>query len=429
MVFVTMLAVTFSIVNGSLSLAVLAVVGGFSAPYLISTGQNDPYILFTYIAILDIAIIVLSVVKKWTLLSTLLFIGTSVQYLLWYFNFYTPTQLPVAFSFLTLFFFIFLAVPSVYLIINGGKTKEWNVALALWNAISYFGAAFLLLQPLYHESIWLLALALSAVYYGLAFHLHLILPSNLVSKFYTGIGTLFLTLSIAYKLEHPWMSLAWILESVLLYVVAFNFKKESFQWFGSIVYILGVSVLTADYISRNKTANPPFFNEYVVLFIIAICAAYFITYLYYKNSGIFKDGSSGTLANFYFVIANALCIFIVTNEISTIYANNVSVITRDAYNSVAVGDLSNQRNTVISIFWSIYSILLITVGFIAKVRVVRLLGLLFFFITASKIFFEVWSLGEIYRIVASIVFGAIALLASFMYVRYSERIKEIIYQN
>ena len=36
---------------------------------------------------------------------------------------------------------------------------------------------------------------------------------------------------------------------------------------------------------------------------------------------------------------------------------------------------------------------------------------------------SLWELGPLYRIVTSIIFGIIALAASFLYVRFKERIK------
>ncbi len=62
------------------------------------------------------------------------------------------------------------------------------------------------------------------------------------------------------------------------------------------------------------------------------------------------------------------------------------------------------------------------VGFVKRFGPARYMGLILFIITAFKVVIDIWSLGEIYRIVSFIVFGIIALAASFIYVRYSERL-------
>jgi hypothetical protein len=39
---------------------------------------------------------------------------------------------------------------------------------------------------------------------------------------------------------------------------------------------------------------------------------------------------------------------------------------------------------------------------------------------------NVWSLGQLYRIISFIVFGLIALIASFAYAKYKDRLKDVI---
>jgi uncharacterized membrane protein len=74
----------------------------------------------------------------------------------------------------------------------------------------------------------------------------------------------------------------------------------------------------------------------------------------------------------------------------------------------------------------LYAALLTAIGFAKKYPVVRRMGLILFIITACKVVIDVWSLGQLYRIVSFIVFGVIALIASFMYVKYKDRLKDIV---
>jgi uncharacterized membrane protein len=85
-----------------------------------------------------------------------------------------------------------------------------------------------------------------------------------------------------------------------------------------------------------------------------------------------------------------------------------------------------QMNTSISILWTLYAALLIVIGFAKRYMPARRMGLILFIITAFKVVVDVWSLGEIYRIVSFISFGVIALAASFLYAKYKDRLKDII---
>ena len=74
-----------------------------------------------------------------------------------------------------------------------------------------------------------------------------------------------------------------------------------------------------------------------------------------------------------------------------------------------------------------YATLLLVIGFMRRIRVLRIFGLVFFFITAIRVLIEVGALGPLYRIISTMAFGAIAVAAAFLYAKYKHRIKEIIY--
>ena len=56
-IFVTGIAVLMAVEHNAMSIALLALIGGFLSPVLLSTGENHPYALFSYIAILDLVAI------------------------------------------------------------------------------------------------------------------------------------------------------------------------------------------------------------------------------------------------------------------------------------------------------------------------------------------------------------------------------------
>ncbi|KKR20565.1 MAG: hypothetical protein UT50_C0016G0014, partial [Candidatus Moranbacteria bacterium GW2011_GWA2_39_41] len=69
----------------------------------------------------------------------------------------------------------------------------------------------------------------------------------------------------------------------------------------------------------------------------------------------------------------------------------------------------------------------VKIGFMRRMRVLRLFGLIFFFVTACRVFIYVWEQGPLYRIFSTIAVGVIALSAAFLYAKYKDRIKEVIY--
>ena len=92
-------------------LAAFALIGGFSTPLLLSTGQNREVALFAYVAILDLGALALVILKPWRRLLVLSYVGTLVLYVGWYSSFYDLSQIRMTVGFATLFFAIFAVAP------------------------------------------------------------------------------------------------------------------------------------------------------------------------------------------------------------------------------------------------------------------------------------------------------------------------------
>jgi uncharacterized membrane protein len=79
------------------------------------------------------------------------------------------------------------------------------------------------------------------------------------------------------------------------------------------------------------------------------------------------------------------------------------------------------RSGGISILWALFGLSLVFAGIKKRVRALRLVGLGLFAVVAWKVFFvDLARLEQIYRIVAFIVLGLLALVGSFAYMRYQQ---------
>src|SRR6185312_1948052 len=87
----------------ALPIAVLALIGGFLTPILLSTGVDDETGLFGYIALLDAGVLALAYSKQWRSLNYLSFIATILMFVAWMEKWYGPEKLWTTIFFLTLF--------------------------------------------------------------------------------------------------------------------------------------------------------------------------------------------------------------------------------------------------------------------------------------------------------------------------------------
>ena len=90
---VTVLAVLLSIRHDSIFIAVLGLVGGFATPALLSTGENRPIPLFTYLLLLNVGLAWVAVRKKWPILTILTLALTTAYQWGWVVTFLSSSDL------------------------------------------------------------------------------------------------------------------------------------------------------------------------------------------------------------------------------------------------------------------------------------------------------------------------------------------------
>ena len=271
-----------------------------------------------------------------------------------------------------------------------------------------------------------------------------------------------LTLNVELSLRmRYWESLPWLVEGMILLIIGLKLSSrivESLGWvfagwalitmFSDVGSIHAGIAEYAGSVSGITVYEPvPFMNLGFFMMLCSVVAVYAFAALYRKYKAMVPEWEK--LATALIIIANLLTVTSVTWEISFKYDQDAKAITQseaqaaqktnDYYGGINSGDryyqpsntadtyvriqaIESSKNTAITVFWAIYAILLIAIGFIRRLRVIRLFGLIFFFVTAARVFLYVWQLGQLERIISSIVFGVIALGAAFLYVKYKDRI-------
>ena len=100
--------------QNSLALAVLGILAGYLAPILSSTGSGNHVALFSYYAVLNLAVFAVAWVRPWRVLNLIGFVFTYAVATLWGVLSYQPEKFGSTEPFLILFFVIYLLVPLLY---------------------------------------------------------------------------------------------------------------------------------------------------------------------------------------------------------------------------------------------------------------------------------------------------------------------------
>lgn len=446
---VTVLSGVLSILGGTPVLAFVGIVGGFASPFLVGGSGIGLPVLLSYVLFLDLAIAVISIYKKWDYLNFIGFIGTVF---VGSFSIIGSSSLELGnfskLGFLTAYFILYLITSTVHSVVRKEKTSDSDIALTTLNGFAYFASSlFILSLAGWSELRGFFTVALALIYFGLAFFVRQRnKKDDSLNLYLPFLSVVFLTISIPLQFSGPWITVAWLVEAVALYGLFRTSGQKIFATFGGLVYSAGVARLIMFENNFSLTYNI-ILNPRFILYLFAILAAYFISSIYYQKKSV--NSAFLQMAGFFLVLANILTLTALTLEVNTHYRvkqaqfqQTINESMQRDYSYRSEGGLvdndqyyrqlnlnkeksDSTRNTVISVIWAIYAIILIAIGFTRRQKIFRNLGVILFVITAVLIFMIVWELGSFYRIISTIIFGILALLSYFAYVKFEDKLENI----
>jgi len=113
MVFVTITACVLAVRYDAFPTAVLGLLGGFATPVALSTGEDHPVGLFSYILLLNLGLFAMGVKRKWHALFELGLLGTLLIQIGWFSKFMSPSNMAIGVAVFAMFGVLYLVLPVV----------------------------------------------------------------------------------------------------------------------------------------------------------------------------------------------------------------------------------------------------------------------------------------------------------------------------
>ena len=233
MILVTASTITLALTQDAEILAVYAMIGGFSTPALVSTGENHEIILFSYVLLLDLAILAMVAFKPWRRIVWGAMLGTGVMYIGWAAQFYDSTERTVTVLFASAFFAVFALVPLLTPLTRSRWHPGMSITLTLLplvNGASIFSGACMPCMTVRSVTLTWYALALAAVYLLLSSQFKRRVDSEpdvvkTVNLLHVAVAIAFITIAIPLKLDAHWITIGWLIESAVLLFVAREIRR------------------------------------------------------------------------------------------------------------------------------------------------------------------------------------------------------------
>jgi uncharacterized membrane protein len=423
MLLVTASAAAMALAQDAQILASFALIGGFSTPLLISTGQNREVALFSYVAILDFATLLLVTFKPWRRLLVMSYAGTLLLYLGWYSEFYTRPQLGLTLGFATLFFAIFAIAPLVTMQPEDEIPLFASIpaVLAFINAGVYFLQAYSMIQEVNKTDMAWFALGLAAIYIFLSRQVHArsLAPdaSEILYFLHLAVAIGFITVAIPIRLDAHWITIGWFIEAGVLLWVANRIRSDFLNVFALGALALGVVRLLA---FDNFHPTQLIFNLRMATYVVAIVVLGAVAWYAGKR----EDETARTVAAVAIVSLNVLALIALSREVYDYYDRQIALVRPTVLNQgwrTAYIDLHRnaiERDFTYSALWMAYGAMLMVIGFLRRSAFVRWQALILIAATIAKVFiYDVSQLDRGYRIVSFLILGVLLLVISFVYQR------------
>lgn len=282
-------------------LAVTALVGGFIAPFIISTDSSSIISLQIYITILNIGMFCLAMYKKWAILPMVSFAFTYI--ILWgttalgsFSDSEAVTTYPTLFAFATLFYVIFL-LPVVFILRTqyGENTRLGLLGIITANSFMYLIYGDFLLQHFEASSDTTAYLAFFIAAVNLVIHLYLrfrVEGQDTLRNLMLGLAVTFASMAIPILFNAANVLMVWAAESVLLLWLFTKEKNRIYELASAVLLLLTLGALayyrTTDTFIHD-TGDSLFFNGAFFVTTFVSIAYYVVAVIMQFNKELFSD--------------------------------------------------------------------------------------------------------------------------------------------
>jgi len=418
MILVTASTITLALTQDAEILAVYAMIGGFSTPALVSTGQNHEIVLFSYVALLDLAILAMVSFKPWRRIVWGAMLGTAVMYIGWWAEYYDLSERTVTVLFASAFFAIFALVPLVTPLTRSRWHRGYSItlmALPLVNACAFFGALYAMYSDEVVRLTWY-ALALAAVYLFLSSQFKRRVGSEpdvvkTVNLLHVAVAIVFITIAIPLKLDAHWITIGWLVESAVLLGIGVQAKADFLRIFAGCALALGVCRLLFidNFYTQTLVFNARFATFLVAIAILAGIVAAGERYASEKEMPFVKMAG---------IALNLLALIALTREANDYFRRHIVELyqQRDMYETTR--QLEIARDFSFSAIWIIYGAAMMVIGFWKRSAFIRWQAMVLVAVTIGKVFlYDSRMLQQGYRILTFIALGVVLMAISYAYHR------------
>ncbi|HEY2013521.1 MAG TPA: DUF2339 domain-containing protein [Bryobacteraceae bacterium] len=334
--------------------------------------------------------------RGWSTAVTISFAGFWLAYASWRAQAGTPSTLPVL-ALLTASYLLFLAWPAWRARVRGHALRFQDLMLIATNAVVYFGAGYGLLWSGYAAWQGLFAVAVAVVQMAAARWLwgHDARGSLLSA----GTAWVLLVLAAPIQFAGYRITVAWAVEGSALTWIGVRLRNNRVVAASLLVFLLVCGRLAA--LDSQMYADPSDYsllvNARFVTFAMAAASLWAAAWWIRQGTQALVTYLTG-----HFVMLWGLC------QEAAGWAQRTGE-----------GDVRSVISMSISVLVAAYAVMLVAGGVARRSAITRVAGIVLIGLVVLKLYlYDVWLLGQFYRMAAFAILGVLLLAMSYLYSRY-----------
>ena len=484
MVLTTAASVVFAMRYESQVIALIGILAGYWTPGALSTGEPHPWILFSYIFLLNMGALALTRLRRWLAIEYLAAAATILWYGAWMINGIASSDHPVATVFAIVFYvqFCFTSarplwaviqllgplamlniwsaperlLPLLHIYIVGGlivaEVRRWPEA-PTWTLTCFWGICFLsghdnpelrflfltgAFALFFFWIVWwrlmsgrslrntdlFVLVANAAAYFGGSYYLLNPQYHAYMGLFAVALGALNLFLAkLVWEEKNTQSAQLAIAVTLTFLTLAVPIQFAGFR----ITMAWALEGAALAWLSARFNSMRMSIAASVVL-ILTVLRLFTIDAPISSNRFLtFAVGAISLFlaAKFFADRAQKLTAYVAAH-IVTLTAFGMELIDW-VQRSVAEPNRFETGTVSISILMALYAVMLVTIGVLTKTSINRLLGLILMALVVVKLYLsDVWELGFLFRIVAFLGLGVLLLTVSYLYSHYRPMIEKLL---
>lgn len=293
MIVITAFAVVLALLYNRQELAIIALVGGFASPFMVSNGSGNYQTLFTYLIVLNAGLLIIAYNKAWRLLNFIAFAFTIVLFGSWLLTLdeaVAKTTYAGGLVFATIFYLMFFAINVAYNIKENKKFIVSDFGILLANTSLYFATGLYCLNSMLadeYRGVFTISLGVFNLVASYVLFKNKKVDTNILYLL-IGLTLTFVSLTAPIQLHGNFITLFWASEAVLLLWLYQRSRISIIELSSNIVWIAMLVSLLMDWVNiygGNFIALNIIFNKVFITTVYTAVANYLVYWLQLKDVG------------------------------------------------------------------------------------------------------------------------------------------------